>query len=415
MLAERTRGAARPRQLPPQGACARSTCCASPTPRNQAELAWRFGLLLGAANLLLLGIGLAATNPRRASNWNLLFALLAFVVYYNLINLSQAWVASGRLSAWARRCWRCTARAFALALALLVVARPCGDCAGACARPPARRRRMKTVRRLLYRDIVVVGAVRRAGLPVAVLLHRLRRRARRRRPPRLHGAGTRAAGRGARAARPLLRAVPDRGADRHHLFAGAAWRSRPSSRSCAPAAWARAARWRCWPCWACVFGVLTFVVGDYVAPASERAGGAAAGALQRRLRARRRRRLAEGAPQHRRDGERSYSVNVAGATSRRRAGGHPHLRVRRRRPAVSRTEARAGPRGRRRQLDSWPTPTVTRLARRRAATPMRRVVASSSSPRSTGRARCTRGVVAAAVLPVSTMSTRRAVALQRAT
>jgi lipopolysaccharide export system permease protein len=55
-------------------------------------------MLLGAANLLLLGIGLAATNPRLASNWNLLFALLAFVVYYNLINLSQAWVASGKVS-----------------------------------------------------------------------------------------------------------------------------------------------------------------------------------------------------------------------------------------------------------------------------------------------------------------------------
>jgi lipopolysaccharide export system permease protein len=34
----------------------------------------------------------------KASNWNLLFALLAFMVYYNLINLSQAWVGSGRLS-----------------------------------------------------------------------------------------------------------------------------------------------------------------------------------------------------------------------------------------------------------------------------------------------------------------------------
>ena len=67
-----------------------------PTPRGEAELTWRFGLLLGAANLILLGIGLAATNPRRATNWNLLFALLAFFVYYNLINLSQAWVASGR-------------------------------------------------------------------------------------------------------------------------------------------------------------------------------------------------------------------------------------------------------------------------------------------------------------------------------
>ena len=69
-----------------------------PTARNQGELTWRLGLLLGTGNLLLLGIGLAATNPRRASNWNLLFALLTFVVYFNLINLSQAWVANGRLS-----------------------------------------------------------------------------------------------------------------------------------------------------------------------------------------------------------------------------------------------------------------------------------------------------------------------------
>ena len=67
-----------------------------PTPRFQGELAWRLGLVLGAANLLLLAIGLSSTNPRRAGNWNLLFALLSFVIYYNLINLSQAWVAGGK-------------------------------------------------------------------------------------------------------------------------------------------------------------------------------------------------------------------------------------------------------------------------------------------------------------------------------
>lgn len=64
----------------------------------QGELAWRLGLVLGAGNLLLLGIGLSYSNPRRASNWNLLFALLSFVVYYNFINLTQAWVGSGKLS-----------------------------------------------------------------------------------------------------------------------------------------------------------------------------------------------------------------------------------------------------------------------------------------------------------------------------
>lgn len=68
-----------------------------PTPGNQGELVWRLGLLLGAANMVLLGIGLSATNPRRASNWNLLFALMSFAIYYNLINLSQAWVAGGKI------------------------------------------------------------------------------------------------------------------------------------------------------------------------------------------------------------------------------------------------------------------------------------------------------------------------------
>jgi lipopolysaccharide export system permease protein len=67
-----------------------------PQRRHQAELAWRLGLLLAAANLLLLGVGLAATQPRRATNWNLLLALLSFIVYFNLINLSQAWIASGK-------------------------------------------------------------------------------------------------------------------------------------------------------------------------------------------------------------------------------------------------------------------------------------------------------------------------------
>ncbi len=67
------------------------------SPVHQGELTWRFGLALGACNLLLLSVGLASRNPRRPSNWNLLFALLAFIVYYNLINLSQVWVARGRL------------------------------------------------------------------------------------------------------------------------------------------------------------------------------------------------------------------------------------------------------------------------------------------------------------------------------
>jgi lipopolysaccharide export system permease protein len=81
---------------PPPKARSTVDLLSEPTPAAQGELTWRLGLTLGAANLLLLAIGLSATQPRRASNWNLLFALLSFVVYYNLINLSQAWVAGGK-------------------------------------------------------------------------------------------------------------------------------------------------------------------------------------------------------------------------------------------------------------------------------------------------------------------------------
>lgn len=70
----------------------------SQQPRHRGELTWRLGLALAAGNMVLLGIGMSASNPRRANNWNLLFALLSFVVYFNLINLSQAWVANSRMS-----------------------------------------------------------------------------------------------------------------------------------------------------------------------------------------------------------------------------------------------------------------------------------------------------------------------------
>lgn len=84
-------------QLPPK-ALATLDLLRLPTPKNHGELAWRFGMILGGVNMALLGVGLAASNPRRANNWNLLFALLAFVVYFNLINLSQSWVGNGRTS-----------------------------------------------------------------------------------------------------------------------------------------------------------------------------------------------------------------------------------------------------------------------------------------------------------------------------
>ena len=86
-----------PRDSLPPKARSSALLLREPTPANQGELVWRLGLVLAGANMLLLGIGMSASNPRHASNWNLLFALLGFFAYYNLINLTQAWVASSRV------------------------------------------------------------------------------------------------------------------------------------------------------------------------------------------------------------------------------------------------------------------------------------------------------------------------------
>jgi lipopolysaccharide export system permease protein len=63
----------------------------------KAELVWRLGLIWATFNMVLAGLSLAAGNARRNSNWNLVYALLVFVVYFNLLSLSQNWVAKGKM------------------------------------------------------------------------------------------------------------------------------------------------------------------------------------------------------------------------------------------------------------------------------------------------------------------------------
>lgn len=66
-------------------------------PAYRAELGWRLGLALAALNFVLLGLALASANPRAARSTGMLFALFAFIVYYNLMTLGQSWVGAGRL------------------------------------------------------------------------------------------------------------------------------------------------------------------------------------------------------------------------------------------------------------------------------------------------------------------------------
>jgi len=70
----------------------------NPTLPNLGEILWRFGIPLAALNLVLLAIPLSFVNPRAGRTNNLVFALLTYMIYSNLISLSQAWVAQGRLN-----------------------------------------------------------------------------------------------------------------------------------------------------------------------------------------------------------------------------------------------------------------------------------------------------------------------------
>jgi lipopolysaccharide export system permease protein len=68
-----------------------------PIPANLGELSWRLGLGIAAFNLVLLALVLSATNPRSGRGYSLMFSLLAFVVYYNLLNIGASWLGGARV------------------------------------------------------------------------------------------------------------------------------------------------------------------------------------------------------------------------------------------------------------------------------------------------------------------------------
>lgn len=69
----------------------------NPSDAHRGELLWRLALPLQALTLSLLAIPLSFVNPRAGRGNNLIFAILTFLLYSNLINVSQAWVAQGKL------------------------------------------------------------------------------------------------------------------------------------------------------------------------------------------------------------------------------------------------------------------------------------------------------------------------------
>lgn len=63
-----------------------------------AELEWRVGLPLSAAILALLAIPLSYVNPRAGRSLNLVLAIVLYMVYSNMISVTNTWVGQGRLS-----------------------------------------------------------------------------------------------------------------------------------------------------------------------------------------------------------------------------------------------------------------------------------------------------------------------------
>jgi lipopolysaccharide export system permease protein len=81
------------------GIRARSTheLVADPNPRHLAELHWRISLPVSAILMALFAIPLSAVNPRLGRSTNLIVALLAYIVYNNLLSVVRAWIAQERI------------------------------------------------------------------------------------------------------------------------------------------------------------------------------------------------------------------------------------------------------------------------------------------------------------------------------
>lgn len=75
------------------------------TPAEVSELHWRLGLPISALILALLAVPLARSQPREPRYGKLLVAILAYVLYSNLMTISRGWLADGTLPAAAGFWW----------------------------------------------------------------------------------------------------------------------------------------------------------------------------------------------------------------------------------------------------------------------------------------------------------------------
>lgn len=74
-----------------------SELLADPTPRHLGELASRISLPISCLLLAVLAIPLSYVNPRAGRGNGLIFAVLAYLVYSNVLSVFQSWVGQERM------------------------------------------------------------------------------------------------------------------------------------------------------------------------------------------------------------------------------------------------------------------------------------------------------------------------------
>ena len=93
-----------PRELKPEAPSSKSMTALqllrSHKPEEIAELHWRIALPLAVVIMGLFAVPLSFVNPRSGRSWNLIFAVLIYVVYNNTLSIFQAWTAQGRIPGW---------------------------------------------------------------------------------------------------------------------------------------------------------------------------------------------------------------------------------------------------------------------------------------------------------------------------
>ena len=75
------------------------------TGADHAEFQWRVSTALLIIVLAMLGIPLSRTSPRQGRYAKLALALLIYIIYTNLLNVSRAWLNHGTVSVWVGMWW----------------------------------------------------------------------------------------------------------------------------------------------------------------------------------------------------------------------------------------------------------------------------------------------------------------------